>query len=505
MFPLTTRTLTDCRYETAGLWKRGTMTLAATIVAALLTHTVYAQPKNVTSSERPNIVIIMTDNHGAWTLGCYGNNEIRTPNIDRLAAQGTLFTHCFSSNSVCSPTRATFLTGLIPSQHGVHCWLHPGRLQMGAQANNTIEEFRSLPEILSDAGYVCGLAGKWHLGANLHPQDGFSYWVTKPQGGTRALYDDDVIEDGEVRIAEGYATDFWTDHGRRFITMNRDRPFFLLLAYNGPYGLHVPMLSEARNRHAAYYADKELQSFPRLTMHPWLLNCKENFNNPVSIRRYAAEVSGIDDGVGKIMQTLQTLGLDENTLVVFTADQGLCGGHHGLWGMSDHSRPLHTYDETIHVPLIFRYPGHIPSNRRLAMMTSNYDLFPTLLTYLGLAGGIPTEPESPGRDFSPVLCGESMEWDDVIFYEFENSRMIRTRDWKYTWRFPHGPNELYHLAEDAGEEHNLIDQPEYADRQQQLRGRLDAFFNRYADPKYDLAHGGDSKTVPFPTRVPVED
>ena len=107
---------------------------------------------NAPAESRPNVVMIMTDNHGAWTLGCYGNNDIRTPNIDRLAAEGTLFDNAFASNPVCSPTRASTLTGLIPSQHGVHCFLRLKPLQMGPDARNTLEEFTSLPEVLKDAG-----------------------------------------------------------------------------------------------------------------------------------------------------------------------------------------------------------------------------------------------------------------------------------------------------------------------------------------------------------------
>ena len=132
---------------------------------------------------KTNVVFILTDNQGAWTLGCYGNPDIQTPHIDRLAADGMLFSRAFASNAVCSPTRATYLTGLIPSQHGVHCFLDP-KYMMGPEAYNTLAEFRSLPEILADHGYVCGLTGKWHLGANLTPQESFSYWITMVQGST---------------------------------------------------------------------------------------------------------------------------------------------------------------------------------------------------------------------------------------------------------------------------------------------------------------------------------
>jgi arylsulfatase A-like enzyme len=451
-------------------------------------------PAPTKSRNSPNIVLIMTDNHAPWTLGCYGNQEILTPNIDQLARQGTLFTRCFSSNAVCSPTRATFLTGLIPSQHGVHCYLRAKGAQIGPDAYNTIREFQSLPEILVSLGYVCGLSGKWHLGDNLRPQEGFTYWVTKPHGHTSTFYGAEVIENGQIRQEPTYLTDFWTDHGIQFIEKNKHQPFFLFLAYNGPYGLGNSLQRRARNRHAAYYADKELKSFPRAPAHPWLHNNRQYINNLTAIRRYAAEVSGVDDGVGQVMETLDRLGLRQKTLVIFTADQGLCGGHHGMWGMGDHSRPLHTYDETCHIPLIFHHPTGIPAGKRLDLMVSNYDLMPTVLSYLGFKDSVPKKPQSPGCDYSAALRSQRVKWNNVIFYEFENSRMIRTPNWKYTRRFPSGPDELYDLRNDANEGENLIDQPEHAAIQKRLAERLDAFFHRYADPKYDLWRGGGSKT-----------
>ena len=297
------------------------------------------------TAKRPNLVFILTDNHGAWTLGCYGNRDIRTPNIDKMASEGMLFERALSSNPVCSPTRATYLTGLIPSQHGVHSFLD-GKYMIGPEAYYTLKEFDTLPRILHSEGYTCGLVGKWHLGANLTPQDGFSYWITMRNGGTGNFYKDPIIENGEIKPTPEYMTDLWTKHGIKFIEQNKDsdKPFFLYLAYNGPYCLSNLLLRPAQNRHAEYYSDKFLPSFPRDTMHPWQYNNKDFHNNIVSIRRVAAEVSGVDDGVGAIMDTLKKNGLDEDTLVVFAGDQGWMGGQNGFFGMGDHTRPIAAHD-----------------------------------------------------------------------------------------------------------------------------------------------------------------
>lgn len=470
-------------------------TMFQTCFLALLVFLVSAFPEVLQAEERnrPNVVLIMTDNHGAWTLGCYGNPDIRTPNIDGLAEEGLLFRRAFSSNAVCSPTRATYLTGLLPSQHGVHCFLRRNRAQMGPDAYCTIEEFQTLPKVLSKAGYVCGLSGKWHLGNNLHPQEGFTDWITMPHGGTRTFYDAEVIEDGNVRKEPKYLTDLWTEHGVEFIEKNKDKPFFLFLSYNGPYGLGGSLLKPARNRHADYYADEPLLSFPRERMHPWLFNNKEYLNNPQAMRRFAAELSGVDDGVGRILETLKENELNEETLVVFTADQGWAGGQEGLWGMGDHTRPLHAFDTTMHVPLIYRHPGKIPSGEKTDIMVNNYDFLPTLLSYLGMDEVQLADPPSPGRDYADVLRGKSVSWENVVYYDFENTRAVRTADWKYVHRYPDGPHELYDLQNDPGEQFNLYGQPQQKEIQKDLRRQLFAFFKKYAHPKYDLWNGGGTK------------
>jgi arylsulfatase A-like enzyme len=362
---------------------------------------------------------------------------------------------------------------------------------MGPDAYCTIREFASLPKILRSAGYVCGLSGKWHLGGNLTPQEGFSDWITMPLGHTTEFYDVPVIENGAVRNEPRYLTDLWTERGVRFIEKNRDRSFFLYLAYNGPYGLGGLLNQPARNRHAAYYADKPLYSFPRDAPHPWLFNNKQFLGNPVAIRRVAAETSGVDDGVGVILDTLRRLGLDGNTLLVYAGDQGWMGGQNGFWGMGDHMRPVGAHELMMQVPLVFRQPGRIAPGQTSDLIVSNYDFLPTVLRYLGLGDKAPQA--SPGRDFSAVLKGGTVAWENVMFYEMEHTRAIRTGHWKYVARQPAGPFELYDMEADARERFNLYGQPGRAERTEALAARLDAFFAQHADPQYDVWRGGRSK------------
>jgi len=183
--------------------------------------------------------------------------------------------------------------------------------------------------------------------------------------------------------------------------------------------------------------------FPRDSIHPWQYNNKTYHNNIVSIRRVAAEVSAVDDGVGEVMATLQKHGLDQNTIVVFVGDQGWMGGQNGFFGMGDHTRPIGAHDLMMQVPLIFRYPEGIKPGKTNAMV-SNYDFLPSLLEYLGLEHRIPRKPKLPGRSFAALLRGKQIEWETRMFYEMEGCRSVRTEDWKYVARRESGgPTELY--------------------------------------------------------------
>ena len=184
----------------------------------------------------------------------------------------------------------------------------------------------------------------------------------------------EVIEDGRIRKEPRYLTDLWTEHGVRFIEQHKDQPFFLFLSYNGPYALGKLLLEPARNRHAEFYADQLLPSFTRQEMHPWQFDNKAYLNNIVSIRRVAAEVSGVDDGVGEILATLEKHGLAQNTLVIFTTDHG----------MPFPGAKATLFDRGLGVMLILRGPDPFNGGRVIDALVSHIDIYPTVCEHLGI-------------------------------------------------------------------------------------------------------------------------
>ena len=470
-------------------------------------------PHVLSAQTRPNIILILSDNQGSSLLGTYGNKEIKTPNIDRLANEGIRFNNAFSVNGVCSPTRATLLTGLIPSQTGIHVAL-PSDINVPGWSG--IEEFRSLPQTLAEAGYNTGLVGKYHLGMPHKPQLGFRYWVTFPSGHTTTFYDQTVIDNGETYVVAGHLTDFWTEKAVEFLSgQNKDKPFFLYLAYNGPYNLPPTVTMEPNNRHAAYYTEYT-PSMPQEKIHPYLKNWAqggrgptslmvkegttawkaiEALNNKTAMINAASETAMVDDGVGAVMQTLKELGMDHNTIVIYTSDQGASYGHHGLFGNTSWSFPFTAHNINMQIPLIVRHPGRIPSGIENSRFINQFDLFPTLLGYVGM--GDKSIANTPGKDFSPMLLGKDIDkWDDVAFFEFVTVRVIRTPEWKYMKRLDDDePNTLYDLRNDPEERVNLIDHPAYMDVARELDRRLTTFFDRYSDKTYDLWKGGTAKGI----------
>jgi arylsulfatase A-like enzyme len=473
-----------------------------------------AKKINIDKEDRPNVILIVSDNLGAWQLGCYGNSDIYSPNIDRLADEGMRFTRAMSCNPVCSPTRASILTGMIPSQHGVHHWLLDGNHQVGPKAKCVISEFETIPEILSEAGYFCGLVGKWHLGDNMNPQEGFEYWVTMPSGLTRNFYGVEVVDNGKIKVIPGYILEFWTERAVNFLEKansrrkNTGQPFYLHLTYNGPYSLDPELLLDSKrsgNKFLSRYENMPMESFPRQEPHKGLFKHIHELNNVMAMRTSAAQISGVDEGVGGIMSALKELGLIENTIVIFTADQGTAGGYNGIWGMGHNTKPSVAYDKVMQVPMIVYHDKQIKPGQTSDKLVNNYDLLPFIVDYIGFGDNIPEN--LPGRSFAKIVRGEEIYWEDVTFFEHFYTRAIRTDKWKYVWRYKQDA-DLFDLEKDPAEEKNLATDPAYADVIKKLKVRLDSFYGKYTNKKYDIINGGKSKSwhPPFvePDFVPVE-
>lgn len=487
--------------------------------------------QTATANERPNIVLIVTDNQSEKVLGAYGNDDIRTPHIDALAEQGMLFTQAYATSGVCSPTRATLMTGLIPSQHGVHNAM-PSVFDIDGWA--AVEEYRTLPKTLADAGYATAMVGKYHLGDSRKPQMGFQYWVTFPTGHTTAFHDIEVNDNGDTYVLENeHLTDFWTRKAGEFLeAQSADKPFFLYLSYNGPYNLPPLVVEEPKNRHADYYR-KNVPEFPQEPVHPalrrlaieysnvdamiaendeWWISDTERvdegtaraenswpwqtiqaLNNKTAMIHLASEMTMIDDGVGRVMQTLQDRGFGENTIVIFTSDQSSAFGQHGLWGNSSYAQPHPAFMENMRIPLIVRIPGVVPGGTRTDRVINQFDVFPTLLELVGLANR--TIPNTPGNSFAATLYGEEQPWVDAAFWEYITVRTIVTPQWKYVKRLFGDPPELYDLVDDPDENRNLYENPAHADTIADLDARLTTFFQKHAVEKYDPWRGGTAKAL----------
>ena len=450
---------------------------------------------------RPNIVFILTDDQGAWALGCAGNSEIHTPNLDRLAQSGVRFENYFCTCPVCSPARATIMTGCIPSQHGVHDFIRIRQGQnplLGRGNGRAIEYLRGqtgYTDVLAQQGYTCGISGKWHLGDECHAQKSFSYWRVSALG-NGAYYRTPMVteSDPEPKWDERYFTDVITDGAIEFIDQHAadDAPFYLSCHYTAPHSpwqrRHHPEATFDR-----YFSDCPFESVPDVPINPtqmqrhWLE--PDGSSRRELLSGYFAAVEEMDKGVGCILDSLEARGLRENTLVFFTSDNGMNMGHHGIFGKGNGTFPLNMFDTSVKVPAMVSCPGSIPEGQVRQELLSHYDIFPTILECVG-ADAPETKRPRPGRSFAPLLRGEELAGPErvVVHNEYGLVRMVRSRQWKYVHRHPFGPHELYDLRSDPGEDRNLADGPEHADRIVSMKHELDEWFALHADPARDGLH-----------------
>jgi arylsulfatase A-like enzyme len=461
------------------------------------------------SQDRPNVLFVLVDDLGYWGMGCAGNDEIRTPNLDRIAQTGIRFDHFFCTSPVCSPARASILTGRIPSQHGVHDWLRAGNSTAEQEGKGTLIEYLcgqpGYTDVLSKHGYVCGISGKWHLGDSHHPQKGFTFWELHAQGGG-PYYGAPMIRSGQVYQEPDYVTDVITENALRFLNDQADSeaPFYLSVHYTAP---HSPW---DRDNHPneiydAYYEQCPFASVPKEPMHPWQVNSAPFGYDDERRRRllsgYYAATTAMDSGVGRLLHWLDEHQMRQDTLIVFMSDNGMNMGHHGIYGKGNGTFPQNMYDTSVKVPALISQPGRLPEGVLCSAMLSQYDVLPTLLDHVGVSDscteGLPGQSFASLFDGKPlaerdavVVCNEARGGGGVVFDEYGPVRMIRTREWKYVHRYPYGPHELYDLVNDPGERVNLVQDPAHEARRRALKAGLEDWFVQYVDPAFDGTHEG---------------
>ncbi len=452
---------------------------------------------------KPNILFILSDDQGAWALHCAGTKELATPNLDRIAREGLLFDRFYCASPVCSPARASILTGRMPCAHGVLDWLRSGNVDARAFRRQGLENpyggyrderepiayldgFDTWTDLLARSGYVCSLSGKWHLGDSVRPQHGFSSWYTLGKGGC-FYYHPDIVQNGGITVRHGeYVTDLITARGCAEIKRlsKGGQPFCLCVHYTAP---HSPWEADQHpEKWIGYYDACRFESIPAVPDHK-NITTGAVYGTPqrhVNLRGYFAAISAMDEGVGRLLSALEEEGVLDRTLVIFTSDNGMSMGHHGVWGKGNGTFPLNMYEQAVRVPFLLRWPEGAARRGVVHDMVSAVDLFPTFTDLLGAAC-----PEGlPGHSFLPVLSGGPSRRDRVVIYdEYGPVRMIRTERWKYVHRCPCGPNELYDLENDPGENENLAGEPARQPLILDLRRQTEAFFAQYASPDFDSA------------------
>ena len=446
--------------------------------------------------QRPNILLFLTDDHGAWANGCYGNAEIHTPTLDALAESGARFNHAWTPTPVCSPGRACLLTGNTASQVGIHDWLEEAIPEVAER--DWLRDTKTLFEVLSDAGYATGLSGKWHISQSQRKPKGVDFYFGLPgwQGAHNGPYT--YVDDGELVELDGNKSRFITDRAIDFLeAAPADQPFFLNVGYiatHSPYRqqTHDPALT-------ALYQDCAFDAIPPYSAHEWVKNEGGSDELDAAELRdryigYYAAVHEIDNNVARILSSLRDRGQLDNTVIIYTSDHGCAIGHHGFFGKGNSTRPLNMYDVSLHVPLIIAGAGI-----DAAVIDHNidhYDTFQTICEIAGVADAVPDH--CAGHSYLPLLRGESMERDETCYGEYGDLRMIRDKRWKLVWRYPAGPHDLFDLAADPGELQNVFD--DNPAEVQRLKTRLDAFYRAHDNPERsglrvkDLpAHNGRSE------------
>lgn len=460
-------------------------TLSLVFVACYLFAASVPLAGSAHAQERPNIVFILSDDHRYDFMGFMdapGTPEfLETPAMDKMAAEGAHLANAFVTTSLCSPSRASILTGQYAHTHGVIDNQRP-----------VPEGTRFFPQDLQEEGYQTAYIGKWHMGhENDEPRPGFDHWESYP--GQGEYFDPTFNVNGSRQQFEGHITDVTTDRTLRWLEEDRgDEPFFLYMSHKAP---HYPF--DPPERYDDRYSDEPID-YPET-----MANTEENYDSQphwVRERRYgvhgidhmitgnldndpvpnfdtlyhdfAEGVAAIDESVGRVLDYLEENGLAENTLVVYMGDNGFHLGEHGFYDKRD------AFEESIRVPMLVWAPGMIEPGTRIEEMIANIDIAPTIHDLVG--SEIPGDMQ--GESFLPLLRGENIPWRDEILYEYywewnfpATPSVFALRGDRYKYVYYHGTwdkNSFHDLETDPHERHNLINVPAYQDQIREWRERL---------------------------------
>jgi uncharacterized sulfatase len=434
---------------------------------------------------RYNLISIVTDDQGQWALGCYGNKECRTPHMDRLAREGARFTHAFTATPVCSPSRASFLTGRYGTEVGITDYIAPNESEAGV---GLPAKFPTWPAALQKHGYQTGLIGKWHLGGKpeFHPtKHGFHHFAGFLGGGTTPM-NPTYEKDGKTQPIAGSEPEVAVNEAITFIEKNQARPFALCLHFRAPHLPYGPVPKEDAD--VFKDLDPTIPDFPGLDV----AKTKQWH------RDYYASIHSVDRNLGRLLARLDELKLAKNTIVLFTSDHGYNIGQHGIHtkgngfsitgGVNGPKRP-NMWDTSIKVPLLVRWPGVVKPGTEVHEVVSNIDTYASVLSMLGVP--LPKDVKQHGLDFSTLLRGGDGVWPrQALFgqYNLHNNglaymRMIRTAKWKLV-RHHHANllDELYDLKNDPGETRNLANNVKFADVREQLQKQLTEWQQAIDDP-----------------------
>ncbi len=431
-------------------------------------------PIEITKIQKPNILFILVDDLGYHDLGFTGSKYYETPNIDALAKRGTVFSQGYASSRVCSPSRASIMTGKFTARHGITDWIgaktgsewrtlnrHDKLLPADNVAELPAAEV-TLAEAMKAGGYKTFFAGKWHLGGEgSSPEDhGFDinkggYHSGSPLGGYFAPFNNPVLDDGPsgenltMRLAMETMS---------FMKQNQNTPFFALLSF---YAVHSP-IQTTQEKWSKYRDKAEAQGIKETGFNmERKLPIRQNQDNPV----YAGLVESVDDAVGLVMNGLQALGLDKNTIVIFTSDNGgvASGDNFSTANLPQRGGKGYQWEGGIRVPYVIYVPWANKSGNEIEYPVTSADFFPTILHYANL--NLLSNQHIDGISLRPLIEKGKKPKERALYWHYPHygnqggdpSSIIRKGDWKLIHYYEDGKNELYNLKTDSSEKINLVD------------------------------------------------